>query len=49
MLFQTRSYGYGYVIVEVAGPKVTGIYMAEAAAGGPFVEVDRWVIADAEE
>lgn len=41
-------YGYGYVVIEVAGPKVTAIYKAEPEVGAGFREVDRWTISAGE-
>ncbi len=37
-------YGYGYVVVEVAGPIVTATYKAEPEVGAGFREVDRWIV-----
>lgn len=40
----TRTYGFGYVVIDVHGSKVTARYMAEPAADAGFVEVDTWTI-----
>lgn len=40
----TRTYGFGYVVVDVRGSKVTARYMAEPAAGGAFVPRDSWTL-----
>jgi hypothetical protein len=42
----SRAYGYGYVVINVHGSKVTARYMAEPAAEAGFVEVDSWTIAE---